>query len=54
MNEVVVALVAVVAAFLLGSIPWGLIISKVFFHTDIRQHGSGNIGTLLSLLTQRN
>ncbi len=34
-----------VACFLLGSIPWGLIISKVFFKTDIRQHGSGNIGT---------
>lgn len=34
-----------VACFLLGSIPWGVIISKVFFKTDIRQHGSGNIGT---------
>ena len=31
--------------FLLGSVPWGLIISKVFFRTDIREHGSGNIGT---------
>ncbi len=35
----------VVIAFLLGSIPWGVIISRVFYHTDIRQHGSGNIGT---------
>lgn len=34
-----------VVCFLLGSIPWGVIISKVFFKTDIRQHGSGNIGT---------
>ncbi|MGN0302020.1 MAG: glycerol-3-phosphate 1-O-acyltransferase PlsY [Anaerotardibacter sp.] len=32
-------------AFLLGSIPWGVIISKVFFKKDIRQEGSGNIGT---------
>lgn len=32
-------------AFALGSIPWGVIIGKVFFHTDIRESGSGNIGT---------
>ena len=32
-------------AFLLGSIPWGVVIGKVFFHTDIRESGSGNIGT---------
>ncbi len=34
-----------VVAFILGSIPWGVIISKVFFKKDIRQEGSGNIGT---------
>lgn len=32
-------------AFLLGSIPWGVVIGRVFFHTDIRESGSGNIGT---------
>ena len=32
-------------AFALGSIPWGVVIGKVFFHTDIRESGSGNIGT---------
>lgn len=31
-------------SFLLGSIPWGLIVSKAFFKKDIRQEGSGNIG----------
>ncbi len=31
-------------SFLLGSIPWGLIVSKAFFKTDIRDQGSGNIG----------
>lgn len=31
--------------FLLGSIPWGVIISKVFYHKDLRDEGSGNIGT---------
>lgn len=34
-----------VIAFLLGSIPWGVIISRIFYHTDVREHGSGNIGT---------
>ena len=27
-------------AFLLGSIPWGVIISRAFYHTDVREHGS--------------
>ena len=34
-----------IISFLLGSIPWGLVISKVFFHMDLRTVGSGNIGT---------
>ncbi len=34
-----------IGCFLLGSIPWGVIISKVFFKTDVRNYGSGNIGT---------
>ncbi len=34
----------VVAAYLLGSIPSSIIIGKVFFHLDIREHGSGNAG----------
>jgi glycerol-3-phosphate acyltransferase PlsY len=31
-------------AYLLGSIPWGLILARVFASTDIRRQGSGNIG----------
>jgi acyl phosphate:glycerol-3-phosphate acyltransferase len=31
-------------AYLIGSIPSGLIIGKVFYKTDIREHGSGNLG----------
>jgi len=42
---------AFVAAFLLGSIPFGLIVSKLFFNTDIREHGSGNIGTTNAIRT---
>ncbi len=34
----------IIFAYLFGSIPSGLIISKVFYHIDIRNFGSGNIG----------
>ena len=33
-----------VVAFLIGSIPFGLILGRVFFQSDIRSSGSGNIG----------
>lgn len=33
-----------VLSYLLGSIPSGLIIGKVFYNIDIREHGSGNLG----------
>ena len=34
-----------VVSFLLGSIPWGIVFSKLLFKEDVREHGSGNIGT---------
>ena len=34
-----------VFAYLLGSIPWGLILTRLFTPLDIRQAGSGNIGS---------
>ena len=34
-----------VLAYLLGSIPSGLWIGKIFFHINLREHGSGNTGT---------
>lgn len=37
-------LLASVLGYLLGSIPNALVIGKVFFNTDIREHGSGNLG----------
>ena len=43
--------VTFVVTFLLGSIPFGLINSKVFYKTDIREHGSGNIGTTNAIRT---
>jgi acyl phosphate:glycerol-3-phosphate acyltransferase len=40
-----------IAAFLLGSIPFGVVISRLFYHRDIRQAGSGNIGAMNALRT---
>jgi len=37
-------LVAIIFSYLLGSIPFGLILSKLFLNKDIRKIGSGNIG----------
>ena len=34
----------VILAYLFGSISWALVIGKVFFKTDLRQHGSHNLG----------
>lgn len=34
----------ILCAYLIGSIPSGLWIGKAFYKTDIREHGSGNLG----------
>lgn len=34
-----------ILTFLLGSVPWGLVISSLLYHKDLRSEGSGNIGT---------
>jgi len=31
-------------AYLLGSVPWGLVLTRMFTSVDIRRQGSGNIG----------
>lgn len=36
-------------AYLLGSIPVGWLIANIFYHKDIRQEGSGNIGATNAL-----
>jgi glycerol-3-phosphate acyltransferase PlsY len=38
------ALVAGVAAYLLGAIPFSLIVGKLFYKVDLREKGSGNLG----------
>lgn len=46
----IIALI-IILAYLLGSIPSGLIIGKTFFGKDIREHGSGNLGGTNSFRT---
>ena len=36
--------IVIIVAYLIGSIPSGLIVGKVGYGIDIRQHGSGNLG----------
>jgi glycerol-3-phosphate acyltransferase PlsY len=40
-----------VAAFFIGAIPFGVIVGRVFFKTDVRRAGSGNIGAANALRT---
>ena len=44
-------LVAGIASYLMGSIPFGLILTKIFLKKDIREIGSGNIGATNALRT---
>ena len=41
--------IVLVISFALGSIPWGIVIGRVFYHKDPRDFGSGNIGTTNSI-----
>ena len=40
MNLMFIAL----AGYLIGSVPFALVVGKLFYRTDIRNHGSGNLG----------
>ena len=42
--DIVVVAAAVVIAYLLGTIPFGLLIARLYGIADIRKQGSGNIG----------
>ncbi|MDQ2680050.1 MAG: glycerol-3-phosphate 1-O-acyltransferase PlsY [Candidatus Eremiobacteraeota bacterium] len=44
-------ILAIVAAFVIGSIPFGYLIGRLFFSMDIRRQGSGNIGAANALRT---
>jgi len=42
---------AVLAAYLLGAIPFGLLLTKLLTHRDPRDYGSGNIGATNAMRT---
>ena len=44
-------LVVGIVSYLMGSIPFGLILTKIFLNKDIREIGSGNIGATNALRT---
>ena len=44
-------LIVGIASYLMGSIPFGLILTKIFLNKDIRDIGSGNIGATNALRT---
>jgi glycerol-3-phosphate acyltransferase PlsY len=43
--HVILFIPMLVSAYLVGAIPFGVVIGKVFFDVDIRERGSGNVGT---------
>jgi len=50
MNPALLA-ATVVVAFFVGAIPFGVLVSRAFYHTDLRAQGSGNIGAANALRT---
>jgi glycerol-3-phosphate acyltransferase PlsY len=44
-HELTLALALGLAGYLIGSIPFGLLIGRLFYGIDVRDYGSGNIGT---------
>jgi glycerol-3-phosphate acyltransferase PlsY len=37
--------VMVLVGYAVGAVPWGVVLGRLFHSTDLREHGSGNIGT---------
>lgn len=48
---VLAIVLAAIAGFLVGSIPFGYLIGRTFYRTDLRAQGSGNIGAMNALRT---
>jgi acyl phosphate:glycerol-3-phosphate acyltransferase len=51
MSEAGLILLTAVGSFLVGSIPFGYLIGRFAYRTDIRKQGSGNIGAMNALRT---
>lgn len=39
-----IIIICLLISYLYGSIPFALVIGKVFYNTDVRQYGSHNLG----------
>jgi glycerol-3-phosphate acyltransferase PlsY len=50
-SEPLFSIATVIVAFFAGAIPFGVLVSRAFYGTDIRQSGSGNIGAANALRT---
>lgn len=44
-SSIVYIALSIITAYLLGSIPFAVLVGKIFFGVDIRKEGSGNAGT---------
>ena len=44
-------IIIIITSYLMGSIPFGFILTKLFLNKDIRNIGSGNIGATNALRT---
>lgn len=44
MSDVLVALLVLAGAYFMGGIPFAYTLGRVVYRTDIREHGSGNVG----------
>lgn len=51
MTKALVLVLCALLAYLLGSIDFGVVVSRVLYHEDIRKKGSGNAGTTNILRT---
>ncbi|MFN2395902.1 MAG: glycerol-3-phosphate 1-O-acyltransferase PlsY [Bacteroidales bacterium] len=49
MNWEITKVLALLGAYLLGSIPTSVWFGKIFYNTDLREHGSGNAGATNAL-----
>ncbi|MDE6584263.1 MAG: glycerol-3-phosphate 1-O-acyltransferase PlsY, partial [Anaeroplasmataceae bacterium] len=43
--DIVISIILIILAYIIGSIPFGVVLGKLICKKDIRQYGSKNIGT---------
>ena len=51
MNDLFAILFSILAGYLLGSVNFSIILSRLRYQDDIRRHGSGNAGMTNTLRT---